>query len=304
MTVARLLQGITLVLLLALLLALLAGVAAQAWWLLPAVLGLALLHAPLMALELVLQRRASRGDPTPAPRAGELLRAWAAEAAGALRLFGWHMAWRRGRFPDHLPADAGGRRGLILVHGFACNRGVWNPWWPPLRARGVPCIALDLEPVLGSIDAHAPRLEAAVQRLTAATGLPPLLVAHSMGGLAVRAWLRASGGDARVLGVVTIGTPHRGTWLARFGLSANTRQMRLHSPWLQALAAHEAQHAPARYGRFTCFYGHCDNIVFPCATATLPGADNRHLRAHAHLHLLRHPAVLAEVLRRLWQHAA
>ena len=68
---------------------------------------------------------------------------------------------------------------------------------------------------------------------------------------------------------------------------------------LPPLAALAAQEPPERYRRFTCFYGHCDNIVFPCSTATLPDADNRHLRGHAHVHMLRHPDVLAEVLRRL-----
>jgi triacylglycerol lipase len=296
MKMARALQALTLLLLLWALLGLLGWFWGAAWWLLLGMLLLALVHVPLMALELALQRRIGRNDPLPRAGAGELLYAWAAEAAGAVRLFAWEMPWRWRRFADHLPAGAMGRRGLILVHGFVCNRGIWNPWWPQLRAAGVPCIAPNLEPVFGTIDDYVPLIEAAVQRMSAATGLPPLLVAHSMGGLVLRAWLRDSGGDARVHGVITIGTPHHGTWLGRFGLAPNTRQMRWHSPWLAELAAREP---PERYRRFTCFYGHCDNIVFPCSTATLPGADNRHLRGHAHVHLLRHPAVLAEVLRRL-----
>ena len=184
----------------------------------------------------------------------------------------------------------------MLVHGFVCNRGLWNAWWPRLQAADVPCIAVNLEPVFGPIDGYAPLIEAAVQRLTQATGRPPLLVAHSMGGLAVRAWLREHDADARVHGVVTIGSPHHGTWLGRFGFAPNAQQMCWHSPWLLQLAAAE----PAqRYRRFTCFWGHCDNIVFPASTATLPGADNRHLRGHAHVHLLQHPQVLDTVLLRL-----
>ncbi len=297
MFLARLLQSLTLLLAAWLLLALAGWLLwGMAFWLLLGMLLIAFVHVPLMALEFALLRRANRDDPAPRPGRAELLRAWWAEAAGALRIFGWQQPWRWRRFDDHLPADAMGRRGLILVHGFVCNRGLWNPWWPRLRAAGVPCIALNLEPVFGPIDRYPPLIDAAVQRLTEATGLPPLLAAHSMGGLAVRAWLRDSGGDARVHGVVTIGTPHHGTWMARFGLAPNTQQMRLRNRWLRQLAAHE----PAqRYRSFTCFYGHCDNIVFPCSTATLPGADNRHLRGHAHVHMLRHPAVLDEVLRRL-----
>jgi triacylglycerol esterase/lipase EstA (alpha/beta hydrolase family) len=297
MKMARLWQGLTLVLALGLLVAL-----AGWWfwgltlWLLLAACALALVHVPLMALEFALLRWINRHDAAPPPRGAELLRAWAAEAAGALRVFIWAIPWQWQRYPDHLPADAQGRRGLVLVHGFVCNRGLWNPWWPRLRALGVPCAAPNLEPGFGSIDRYPALIEDAVQRLTQATGRAPLLVAHSMGGLAVRAWMRDFDGDARVHGVVTVGTPHHGTWLGRFGHAPNTQQMRWQSPWLLALAAAE----PAqRHRRFTCFYGHCDNIVFPASTATLPGADNRHLRGHAHVHMLQHPAVLAEVLRRL-----
>ena len=297
MRMARALQALTLLWVSSALLALLGGLLwGAAVWLLPAMLLLALLHAPLMALEFALLRWANRGGPAPRPTRRELLHAWAAEAVGALWVFGWLLPWRWRRYDDQLPAGARGRRGLLLVHGFVCNRGIWNPWWPRLRALGVPCIALNLEPPFGAIDAYAPQIEAAVQRLTAATGEPPLLVAHSMGGLAVRAWLCDFDADERVHGVVTVGTPHHSTWLGRLGLAANTRQMRWHSPWLEQLAAREP---PERYRRFTCFHGHFDNIAFPCSTATLPGADNRHLRGHAHVHMLRHPEVLAEVLRRL-----
>ncbi len=302
MRLARLFQLITLVLLLgvagALALWLLA--AASLLWLLLA-LCLALLHVPVMALEFVLLRWMNRGDAAPPASALELLRAWTAESLGALRVFGWQQPWRWRRFADHLPADAMGRRGLILVHGFVCNRGLWNPWWPRLRQAGVPCIAVNLEPVFGSIDRYPPLIEAAVQRMTQATGRPPLLVGHSMGGLALRAWLRDHDADARVHGVVTVGSPHHGTWLGRFGHAPNAQQMRWHSPWLLQLAAAEPA---ARYRRFTCFWGHCDNIVFPASTATLPGADNRHLRGHAHVHLLQHPQVLATVLQRLTEDEA
>jgi len=297
MGLARLLQGLTLLLLLgvgsAFALWLLAG--ATLLWVLLA-LVIALLHVPLMALEFLLLRWVNRGDAAPPASPAAMYRAWAGESLAALRVFGWQQPWRWRRHPDHLPADAAGRRGLILVHGFVCNRGLWNPWWPRLQEAGVPCIAVNLEPVFGPIDRYPAVIEAAVQRMTQATGKPPLLVGHSMGGLAVRAWLRDHDADARVHGVVTIGTPHHGTWLGRFGFAPNAQQMRWQSPWLLQLAAAEPVQ---RYRRFTCFWGHCDNIVFPASTATLPGADNRHLHSHAHVHLLRHPQVLDTVLQRL-----
>jgi triacylglycerol esterase/lipase EstA (alpha/beta hydrolase family) len=182
------------------------------------------------------------------------------------------------------------------VHGFVCNRGLWNRWLQRLHEQGTPFVAVDLEPVFGSIDDYIALLEQAMQQLERCTGVAPVIVAHSMGGLALRRWWVEQGDDARVHHAVTIGTPHRGTWLARFAMTRNARQMRLLSGWLQTLAARE----PAgRAARLTCFYGHCDNIVFPPATATLTGADNRHLVAVAHVHMADHPAPWDEVQARL-----
>ena len=70
--------------------------------------------------------------------------------------------------------------------------------------------------------------------------------------------------------------------------------MRQRSAWLSALAAAE----PAtRSARFTCLYGHCDNIVFPAAAGTLPGAENVHVRGAAHVQMVFQPAVFNEVWR-------
>ena len=72
--------------------------------------------------------------------------------------------------------------------------------------------------------------------------------------------------------------------------------MRIGSPWLEALARDEADGA---HDRFTCFWGHCDNIVFPTRSATLPGADNRHLAGTPHVAMAFHPDVFDYVLQAL-----
>ena len=251
-------------------------------------------HAIVLAFEFALLRRAHGDDPTPRATASQLLRAWWGESLAAPTVFCWRQPFRSQRFAPGLPSVAEGRRGVLLVHGFVCNRGLWNLWLQRLRAAGVPVLAINLEPVFGSIDDYIDAIEQAAQSLERATGLAPVIVAHSMGGLALRRWWAERGDDARVHRAITIGTPHQGTWLARFAVSRNARQMQQGSRWLQSLAARE----PAgRHGRFTCFYGHCDNIVFPPSTATLAGADNRHIPGVAHVQMADHAEPWQELQR-------
>jgi predicted alpha/beta hydrolase family esterase len=295
MTLARLQQATTLgALLLAALWAVFAWRGGHPGWAVAGALVVLGGYAAVLALELVLLRAVHGDDPAPRASTRQLLVAWCGEVTSAPLVFCWRQPFRCTRWPDHLPADARGRRGVLLVHGFVCNRGLWNPWMARLTAASVPFVAVNLEPVFGSIDDYAATIEDGVRRLEAATGLPPVAVAHSMGGLALRRWWAEHGDDDRLHHAITIGTPHQGTWLARFALSRNTQQMKRLSHWLQALQQREG---PSRAARFTCFYSHCDNIVFPPSTATLPGADNRHLPGIAHVHMADAPEPWAELQR-------
>jgi hypothetical protein len=254
-------------------------------------------HAFVLAVEFAMLPWINRRDPAPAADAAMLVRAWWSEVCASTRVFGWEQPWRSELVPDHVPPAARGRRGVVLVHGFVCNRGFWNPWLRRLRGAGIPFVAVNLEPVLGSIGRYAAIVDEAVSRLCDATGEPPVLVAHSMGGLAVRTWLREFDGDDRVHSVITIGTPHSGTWLARFGFAHNAMEMRQRCEWIETLGVREA---PQRRRKFTCFYSHCDNIACPASTGTLVGADNRHVAGAAHVALAFRP----EVFQALWDRVA
>ena len=237
-------------------------------------------HAIVLGVEFMLMARSNCADAAQCAGLGQILGAWVAESILAPRVFCWRQPFRSRLVPDEV--DAPGRRGVVLVHGFVCNRGLWNPWMSRLRARGVPFIAVNLEPVFGSIDDYAPIIDEAVRRLTSGTGKAPVVVAHSMGGLAVRTWLDRFAADLRVLRVITVGSPHAGTQLGAFGYTLNARQMHRGSQWLRQLGQREPA---SRAAQFTCFYGHCDNIVFPASGATLEGADNRHIAGRAHLQM-------------------
>jgi pimeloyl-ACP methyl ester carboxylesterase len=252
----------------------------------------------VLAVEFLALRFVSRVDPAPRPTWREHARAWLRETVMALRVFCWRQPFRWREIPDRLETAPSlpVRRGVVFIQGFVCNRGFWTPWMEELCARGHPFVAVNLEPVFGSIDQYVPIVEDAVQRITRATGMAPVLVCHSMGGLAARAWLHTTSADAHVHHVITIGSPHHGTWLARFSRLKNGRQMRQQSEWLRQL---EQGVGERRHTNFTCWYSNCDNIAFPASTATLSGADNRLVRGAAHVDLGFHPQVMAESLARI-----
>lgn len=225
------------------------------------------------------------------PRIGILLRAWCCEALALERSFGWRQPFASQRHADYLPPLSKAQRGVLLLHGFSCNRGLWNGWMPTLRNGGIPHVAPTLEPIHGSIDSYVDTIEQAVQRLESATGRPPLVLAHSMGGLAARAWWRRHGRAGRVHGLVTLGSPHTGTVMAFGAPMLNARQMRRHSRWLRELAQD-----PRQLPDLHCFFSDCDQIVCPAETATLPVARNVLLPGRGHMDLVDDAQVRTEVL--------
>jgi triacylglycerol esterase/lipase EstA (alpha/beta hydrolase family) len=188
---------------------------------------------------------------------------------------------------------------VLLLHGYGANSGYWAHLTPLLDAARISHATVDLEPVAASIDDYAPLVERQVQALCAATGASRVaIVAHSMGGLVARAWLRAYGRDAhaRVARVLTLGTPHHGTAMARFGLGVNARQMRPGSDWLRKLDASEDA---ATRALITSIYSHHDNIVAPQTSGMLAGARNVELGGVGHVALGQDARVLAEIMREL-----
>ena len=178
---------------------------------------------------------------------------------------------------------------VVLVHGYLCNHRIWDDVTRMLRAQGHTVYAVNLEPVFGSIDQYAPVLENAVQALLQHTGQSQVaLVGHSMGGLAIRAWMRAHGTE-RVARVITLGTPHAGTRLAKGSPAKNAKQMQWASAWLQELGANETD---ALRQRFRIALTPQDNIVCPQRAQVLPGITPIVFEGIGHLQMCIDPTVL------------
>ncbi|HMV53480.1 MAG TPA: alpha/beta fold hydrolase [Rhodocyclaceae bacterium] len=225
------------------------------------------------------------------------LREW----AGTSFVFGFGQAFENVFVAsDRLPQVARDEVPLLLVHGYCCNRGAW--WWmkPRLERAGFVVATVNLEPVLGGIDDHAQPLSERIEEICRETGAPRVaLVCHSMGGLSARAYLRAFGSD-RVARMITIGTPHRGSRLARLGLGRNARQMTPGSEWIEQLAS---QPQVPQSGVVSIYSLH-DNLVAPQDGAILEGADSIPLAGRGHIDLLHSRAVLDRVIDAIGSRAA
>jgi pimeloyl-ACP methyl ester carboxylesterase len=250
------------------------------------VAGVLLGHALVLAAEFILVRKINNTRPVPSryPIVGRpnLLLAWLVEVPSAWIVFLWAIP-----FLGHRPLPTGTdntRTPIVLVHGFTCNRAVWRPMAHWLANKGYPIAAPNLEPLHGSIDLYSRQIHECITELTTRTGASTVtLIGHSMGGVAIRAYLREYG-DGAVSQVITVGSPHQGTALARALNSTLAKQLRLDSPWLRSLGASEND---ARGRLFSLIVGTEDNIVTPASIQTLPACRVVFFAGLGHLDLIR-----------------
>jgi triacylglycerol lipase len=198
--------------------------------------------------------------------------------------------WMR---PDRLRLTSG-HLPLLLLHGYQCNRGAWFWLRPYLEAAGWTVATHNLEPVLADIDGYAEGIERRIDEVLAATQAPQvILVCHSMGGLAARAYLRRYG-MGRIARVITLATPHQGSRLGELAWGRNGKQLRIGNPWLVALAKVDLPPGSAS------IYSVHDNHVMPQRECSeLPGARNVALAGIGHLGMLFSPAARQALLAEL-----
>jgi pimeloyl-ACP methyl ester carboxylesterase len=224
--------------------------------------------------------------------------AWG-ESVSALQIFWFQLPWAFKPAPV-LSASADfkepARVPVLLVHGYICNHRIWDKLTRALRQAGHPVLAIDLEPLFTSIDDYASVIEQAAIQLQRASGADKIaLVGHSMGGLAIRAWMRAQG-TQRVAQVITLGTPHQGTQVPQWVTTPNGTQMHWHSAWLVEL---ERSETPATRSLMQLALTPQDNIVFPQRSQTLEGAAVTEFSGLGHVQLCLNDDVIEWVLQRL-----
>lgn len=151
----------------------------------------------------------------------------------------------------------------------------WDPAW---------VAAVGFRDPTGSNGAHAEELARAADSLLERTGAARLdVVAHSMGGLATRVWLR-NGGARVARRVVFVASPHRGTWSAYLAWGDGSEEMRPGSSFLDSLNVGP----PVPDGvRALTIRTTLDAHILPPESATLPGVPDVEVCCPTHTGLLR-----------------
>lgn len=165
---------------------------------------------------------------------------------------------------------------VLLQHGYVNNGAVWYFTARALEKAGFRVFSID-QPPFAPIDTMGELLDKRVQEVLEQTGAKQLtLVAHSMGGLICRAYLRRHGGSS-VDRLVTMGSPHHGTFHAYLASGPNGRQMRPGNAWLKELNECRVD-VP-----FISIYSVHDTIISPQDSSVVPEATNLELSAIGHV---------------------
>jgi triacylglycerol lipase len=170
-----------------------------------------------------------------------------------------------------------------------CRQFLLQQGWPDTHVQWV-----DFADRYGSNVQHAGEIEYAVRELCRRAGVARIaVVAHSMGGLALRYYLASSSAD-RVHTAIFVGTPHNGTYAAYLAWGGGGREMRPNSDFLRTLN----QRQLPTHVRAHCIRTPLDTRVLPGSSAWLAGTQCHVVRAPTHPRMMRHRATLS-LIRRL-----
>ena len=184
-----------------------------------------------------------------------------------------------------MPGWKDGARALRFI-----TRRLISNGWPPAFVTPI-----GFRDAFGSNLDHAEEIAAAIDAARARTGATSVdVVAHSMGGLALRRYLRtcsANGAGHGVRRAIFLATPFAGTWVAYLAPGRGAREMRPGHAFLASLPPE----APPDVLCHT-LHARVDTNVVPAASTRLAGAVAHPPAALTHRGLLRSDAAFRIIL--------
>jgi triacylglycerol esterase/lipase EstA (alpha/beta hydrolase family) len=174
------------------------------------------------------------------------------------------------------PAHAATHNPVVFVHGLSSDAGSWDDWVADFEADGYAASELDAWSYSWSQSnvTTASQLATEVQRVLTATGASKVdIVAHSMGPLSARYFLKNLGGTSYVDDFVSVAGANHGTTVASWcsWLYTSCAEMYTGSSFLTALNSGDETPGGVSYASY---WSDCDDALTPDTTAILSGATN------------------------------
>ena len=201
-------------------------------------------------------------------------------------------AAKPGAEPTSPPAA---NRPILFVHGWNSSASTWDTMVANFKASGW----TDAELHRWSYNTSqsnattAQEVKARVDEIRATTGWDKVdVIAHSMGSLSSRYYLKNLGGDLLVDDWISLGGPNHGTDTANACFSTACSEMRIGSSFLAALnSGDESPGTPA----YSTFWSACDTVINPDSSVSVAGAVNTQTACVSHSGLLSDSKVFSSV---------
>lgn len=188
---------------------------------------------------------------------------------------------------------------VILIHGLYHNASAWifYRWW--LKRSGFSNVytfsynswKYTFWEILHQLDLWISEINLSFP------GEPILLVGHSLGGLLAKAYAgKGSTKGIKVKGIITLGSPHKGSKLAVYGMGKLAESLAYHSTLIQEL---EGIEMPS-HTFCVAVYSPVDNMVLPVESLRAPpGWKQERSDPICHITMLYHWPTFKRVLKHL-----
>ncbi|NLI83527.1 MAG: alpha/beta fold hydrolase [Deltaproteobacteria bacterium] len=157
---------------------------------------------------------------------------------------------------------------LILIHGLYHNSSAWIFLRRRLRLAGfhrVSCVNYwSLKEGFWEL---VDEIDQQIERLTDSEMEPLVLIGHSLGGLLARAWAGTRDSGKRTIGLITLGSPHKGSKLAVLGWGRLARSIRYKGRLMEEMKERLSHVDLPQYA----LYSPIDNMVLPAKALQPPG---------------------------------